>query len=80
MEANEKLDGRYETWTQTAFTKTWEGCSEVGIVQKQMFYSVNAEVGATVHLRKANRMSAYGVECSTDGGKTWSWLRNGRAI
>ena len=70
----------YETWTQVAFSKTWNGCPETGIVQRQRFYEIpRAAVGQTVHLRRSSRNPDSTAEWSLDQ-QAWAPLRGGRAI
>mgnify|MGYP001594664022 FL=1 len=72
---------RYECFNQTAFTKVWGGCPEVGIILSQRFYTIHdAKAGSTIELRRGLRAGSQ-TELSLDGGMTWRLLpRDSRSI
>lgn len=76
----------YLTFSQVAFSKTWEGVPTVGIVIRQEFFAIpGAQVGDTVKLRSEDRIGAP-VDYHDDFGssvlaaKAWRRLGRGRAI
>ena len=80
MATKDNKPSRYETWTQVAFSKAWDGCPTVGIVQRERFYAIpNAAVGQVVRLRRLNKLDAVTPEWSLDGAR-WTFLTGGRPI
>jgi hypothetical protein len=67
------------SFSQVAFSKTWEGVPTIGIVIRQEFHEVpDAKVGDTVEMRSEDRVGASVERKDTNG--IWVRLGRGRAI
>lgn len=80
MERKQKLGRKtYLTFSQVAFSKTWEGVPAIGIVIRQEFHEVpGVKVGDTVEMRSEDRLGAP-VEWKDSAG-VWARLGRGRPI
>lgn len=80
MERKQKFGRKqYLTFSQIAFSKTWEGVPTIGIVIRQEFFEiVGVKVGDKVEMRSEDRVGAP-VEYKDERG-AWTRLGRGRAI
>lgn len=80
MERKQKFGRKtYLTFSQVAFSKTWEGVPTIGIVIRQEFFEVpGAQVGDTVQMRSEDRIGAPVERLDSHGA--WTRLGRGRAI
>jgi hypothetical protein len=80
MERKQKFGRKtYLTFSQVAFSKTWEGVPTIGVVIRQEFHEIRGvKVGDTVPMRSEDRIGA-SVEWKDEAGD-WHRLGRGRAI
>lgn len=80
MPKNKSSLGKRIHFTQTTFSKTWEGVPTIGVIVRQEFFALpGVQAGEKIEMRCEDKIGASIEWCNPADGQ-WRRLGRGRAI